>query len=105
MKVDGIEIPETAECTLIGWPYGPDLSKVARLKVKNNEISKTFDLVELTSELKDEYGLDNALMGEVCKISFIEKENGKQDEEGTMAEIISGQYKKTFIFLKIKKES
>jgi len=102
MLIDGIEISETAECTLIGWPYGSDLSKVARLKVKNNETSKIYDLTKLASELKDDFGLDNALMGEICTISFIKKENG-ESEEGAMAQIISGQYKNSFIFLKIKK--
>lgn len=101
MKVDGIEISNNAKCTLIGWPYGTDLSRVARIHISTNgERPKVYHLSELASGLKDE----NALMGEVCSIKFIKKQNGEENEEGAMAEIVSGQFKGEIIFLKIKKE-
>lgn len=99
MKVCGIEISESAKCTLLGWPMGLDHSVVARLKIEDNGRTKTHHLTKLESGLDE-----NALMGVVCSIKFIEKEN-EENEKETMAVIISGEYKEEFITLEIKKEN
>lgn len=101
MKICGIEIPENAKCRLFCWPLGTDLSRVAHMYIYNgDERSNLYHLTELESGLEE-----NALMGEICDIKFIKKENGEEQENGAMAVIDSGQYTGEVIFLKIKKDN
>ena len=99
MNICGIEIPDNAKCEFFGSPYGTDLSRIARLYVYNGNCRpKIYHITELVSELNE-----NDLAAERCRIEFIENQNGNQ--KCTMAEITSGEFKGTLLFLKIQKEN
>jgi len=107
MNIRGIEIPDNANVEFFGSPLGLDLSRVARLYARNNGTSAMIHVTEFTSGLED-FEENDPLNGVICKIKFIERMNQdksmNQDKEELLAEIISGEFKGTILFLKLDKE-
>lgn len=105
MNIGGIEIPDNATIEFFGSPFGLDLSRVARLYVRNNGTSKMFHVKEFESSLRNpESGENDLLNGVICRIKFIENMDRNTDEDGAFAEVISGEFKGTILFLKLEKE-
>ena len=104
MKIHGIEISEQADCKIKNWPFGPSLSVIARLFVFNNdEYPQIIPITELSSDLEKGEGEEGEekLLTEEFFVKFLEKP-GADQEDGTFAEIISGQFAGTFLFLRFK---
>ena len=99
MNICGIEISEKALCKIKNWPYGPDTSVVARLFVFNGGYPKIISITELSSDLGK--GGEEELLTEEFSVKFLEK-LGADQEDGTFAEISSGRFKGTLIFIKFK---
>ena len=105
MNICGIEISENANVEFFGSPLGLPLSRVARLYVRNNETSAMIHVKEYESGLRDpETGENDLLNGVICKIKFIERMDQKTDKDEALAEVISGEFKRTILFLKLEKE-
>lgn len=100
MKVCGIEIPDGAQCKIKNWPYGLDVSVVARLFIFNGGYPKIIPITELSSDLGKERGEE--LLTEEFFVKFLEKP-GADQEEGAMAEISSGEFGGVLIFVKFKR--
>ena len=110
MNICGIEIPNDATLRIKNWPYGPDISVVARLFIFNNDrYPEIISITELSSDLGEE-----ELLTEEFRIKFTKKKYDQgsmlaeivpkdDQEDGTFAEIVSGPFKRTLLFLKFKK--
>jgi len=107
MNICGMEIPDNANVEFFGSPLGLNLSRVARLNMRNNGTKAMIHVTEFTSGLKD-FEENDLLNGVICKIKFIERINQdksmNQDKGELLAEIISGEFKGTILFLKLDKE-
>jgi len=93
MKICGIEIPDAVQCKIKNWPFGTDLSVIARMIASDNCTRRTYYLTELSSEIPEE-----KLLTEEFSIKFL-----SQTEEGAMAEVTSGKFIGALLFLKLKK--
>ena len=92
-----ITIPKSAKCFIKNWAFGLDLSVVATLFIRNGGPPQIYPITELFSEVPDD-----GLLSEEFYVQFLSPQiNG----EAVMAEICSGEYRGTFIYLKIKGEA
>lgn len=101
MKICGVEIPNGAQCKIRNWPYGLDLSVVARLFIFNNGgYPEIIPITELSSDLQEG---EEKLLAEEFFVRLIEKsEATEKDGWSTFAEITSDKFRGTLLFLKFK---
>jgi hypothetical protein len=102
MNICGIEISDNALCKIKNWPYGPDTSVVARLFVFNGGYPKIIFITELSSDLGEKG--EEKLLTEEFSVRLLEKP-GADQEDGIFAEISSGKFEGTLIFIKFKREN
>jgi len=95
MNIRGIGIPNNAPCKIKNWPYGPDISVVARLFVYNNGgYARIIPITEISS------GIEEEILTEEFFVRFPKTETDPED--GVFAEISSGKFKGALIFLRFK---
>jgi len=95
MKINGVEIPKNAVIDFFGWPFGLDMKRVARLRVRSDKFQKFFHIIRVDSELEE-----NNFSGLYCKIKLVEDQN----ESGVLcAIIINGEFHDQMFFFELEK--